>query len=98
MVAARRRARLSFQDQLCLVLARDGGWTCVSNDKQLRAECGRQQVPVRWGLELLVELVERQVLAPERALELAHRIQRINHFITPRVVADFGRRLRVAQG
>jgi hypothetical protein len=31
--------RLSFEDRVCLILARDNGWTCVSNDGRLRREC-----------------------------------------------------------
>src|SRR6266702_2300108 len=30
--AAQRRAGLSFHDHLCLLLARENGWTCVTND------------------------------------------------------------------
>ncbi len=37
--AAVRRAGLSFHDHLCLLLARDNGWTCVTNDGRLRREC-----------------------------------------------------------
>src|SRR5712691_10948386 len=36
--AAGRRAGLSFHDHLCLLLARDNGWTCVTNDGRLRRE------------------------------------------------------------
>jgi len=30
--AAQRGGPLSFEDKLCLVLARDHGWACLSND------------------------------------------------------------------
>src|SRR5687768_9406067 len=46
--AAARRAGLSFHDHLCLLLARDNGWTCVTNDKRLRRECAAEEVPVLW--------------------------------------------------
>jgi len=37
--AARMPRPLSSFDWLCLILARDNHWTCVSNDKRLRAQC-----------------------------------------------------------
>jgi hypothetical protein len=94
LAAAQRRGRLSFQDHLCLIMAREEGWTCVSNDRQLRAECGRQQVPVRWGLELLLELVSQGVVPVAQALDMAQRVQESNRFITPDVVSEFGRKVR----
>src|SRR6266542_495350 len=36
--AAARRAGLSFYDHLCLLMARDNGWTCVTNDGRLRQD------------------------------------------------------------
>src|SRR6478735_4229471 len=33
--AASVRGRLSFQDRVCLLVAKAEGWTCVSNDKAL---------------------------------------------------------------
>jgi hypothetical protein len=38
--------RLSFEDRVCLILARDNGWTCVSNDGRLRRECEAAGVAV----------------------------------------------------
>jgi hypothetical protein len=37
--AAQRRAGLSFHDHLCLLLAGEHRWTCVTNDGRLRREC-----------------------------------------------------------
>jgi len=36
MRASEKKGRLSFQDKLCLLLAKERGWTCVTNDKPLR--------------------------------------------------------------
>src|SRR4051812_3763641 len=44
--AAIARGRLSFQDRLCVLIAKQQGWTCVSNDKQLRTACEAESVPV----------------------------------------------------
>jgi hypothetical protein len=37
--AAQRGGPLSFEDKLCLVLARDNGWICLFNDGPLREAC-----------------------------------------------------------
>ena len=88
--AGQRRGQggLSFEDQLCLVLARDAGWTCVSNDGPLRRACQRNKVPVRWGLELMLELVARGHLPAETAIEVAESIHRTNRRYITRVVVD----------
>lgn len=39
MLAAEKKGALSFQDNLCLILAKEHGWTCVTNDKPLRQKC-----------------------------------------------------------
>lgn len=44
------RAALSFEDWLCLVVARDLDAACVTNDKRLRAACEEEGVPLLWGL------------------------------------------------
>src|SRR4051794_23790978 len=36
VAAAAQRGRLSFQDRLCVMVAKANGWTCVSNDRRLR--------------------------------------------------------------
>ena len=88
--AAIRRSGLSFHDHLCLLLARDNGWTCVTNDGRLRRECAAEKVPVLWGLETVALLVDDGVLTASAAEENARAIQRGNpRFITDTVVADF---------
>ncbi|MBS4032749.1 MAG: hypothetical protein KGZ63_15210 [Clostridiales bacterium] len=36
VLAAEEVGRLSFQDNLCFILAKENGWTCVTNDIPLR--------------------------------------------------------------
>ena len=50
-------ASVSFEERLCLVVYREQGWTCVTNDVVLRRLCRRHDVKVRHGLGLLVDLV-----------------------------------------
>lgn len=47
---AESHGRLSFQDALCLVVARDLRFSCITNDKPLRSKCGAIGVEVVWGL------------------------------------------------
>lgn len=90
MEAASPSGRLSFADRLCLVLCRDNDWTCVSNDKALRRSCESIGVAVRWGLELMLELVARGHLAAPEALVIAERMHRTNPvFLGVPVLAAF---------
>lgn len=94
--AAARRAGLSFHDHLCLLLARDSGWTCVTNDGRLRRECAVEKVPVLWGLETLALLVDGGVLTTEAAEEIGRAIQRANsRFITNEVIERFLERIGI---
>lgn len=94
-LAAKRRPGLSFHDLLCLFLARDNGWTCVTNDARLRRECAAERVPVLWGLELIALLVEGEVLDVAAAAALGSAIRRANPaFITEGLLARFLERIR----
>lgn len=93
--AGGRGGRLTFEDRICLVLARDNGWTCVTNDKRLRTECESTSVAVLWGLEVMVLLVERGALAAADALAVAHGLHADNPFhISRSIVERFEARIR----
>ena len=51
--AAAIEFRVSFNDRLCLVVCREDGWTCVTNDGALRWLCERHGVETRFGLGLM---------------------------------------------
>ena len=88
--AARIEARASFNDRVCLVVCRDEGWTCVTNDRALQGLCRSQGVPVRFGLGLLVDLAATQAISRSRAETVARRIQTSNPLhINERVLAGF---------
>ena len=90
IAAARKRGALSTQDHLCLILARRQGWTCVTNDGALRRACLLEQVPVLWGLQMMLELVRMGQLSGEDAIAVANDIHRTNPFhITDLIVARF---------
>lgn len=92
--AAQRRAGLSFHDHLCLLLARDNGWTCVTNDGRLRRECAAEGIATLWGLEVVALLVGDAVLAASAAEAIGRAIQAANpKFITVQILDRFLRRI-----
>lgn len=95
--AGEGRGALSFEDRLCLILAKHQGWTCVTNDRRLRKECSAQRVRVLWGLEPMIELVEKRRLAPAQAIRVAKSIQATNpQHITSEIVRRFERQITTA--
>lgn len=92
--ASVRRGRLSFEDRLCLVMARDSAWTCVTSDRRLRRECEAEGVRVLWGLELLLLLADVDALSDADALQLAEAIRETNHFMTEKIMQAFRDDLR----
>ena len=92
--AANLSRRLSFEDRVCLVVARDAGWTCITNDRALRRECEAASVEVIWGLELLALTVEAGGLTARDAAALARVIGQNNPtHITEHVLDRFLRRI-----
>ena len=90
------RSPLRFQDWLCLLLAEQEAWTCVTNDKRLRSECEARTVSVMWGLQLLLRLVDRRALPPKDAIELAEAMRKINRRLSREVVDAFIQKVKTA--
>jgi hypothetical protein len=97
VAAAAKRGRLSFQDRLCLMVAKANGWTCVSNDRRLRESCEAEAVTVMWGFELLALLVEGKALTPTAARDIARNIAASNKRIGRQVLQRFFSRIRVKE-
>jgi predicted nucleic acid-binding protein len=95
--AAATRGRLSFQDRLCLLVAKSNGWTCVSNDRRLRESCEEASVSVLWGFELLALLVENKALSAAAARDIAGTIFANNKRIGRQVLLRFYGRIRVKE-
>lgn len=88
------RAGLSFQDWLCLIVARDSKWVCLSNDGPLRRACAQAGVSVCWGLELMLELVVAGQLTAAAARDIAEAIHRSNpRYITRDLLTRFDEKL-----
>jgi len=96
--AAQRGGPLSFEDKLCLVLARNHGWTCLSNDGPLRDACKAQGISVVWGLESMLQLDEAGHVRAEMAIAVAESIHAISPlYITPEIVGTFRRKVHLKQ-
>jgi predicted nucleic acid-binding protein len=85
-----RSGPLSFEDWLCLLTAKRHGFTCVTNDKNLRKLCRQEGVSLLWGLELLVELHKVGGIQIKEAESIAQAIQLSNpRHITDKIVTRF---------
>ena len=77
---------LAFDDRICLVLAKENKWTCITNDKQLRATCEKYGISVVWGLEIMLPLVEKELIEPTDALHIAKDIHESNPFFVNKII------------
>ncbi len=86
---------LSFQDNMCFLLAKEHGWTCVTNDRPLRRKCELEGVSLIWGIELICMLVEYGGLSVDDARNIILKIQMNNpRYITQDIVQKAFERLR----
>ncbi len=90
---ASARSALAFADWLCLLVAEQQGWTCVTNDKRLRAECEARRVATLWGMQLLLRLVESDVLSAAEATRIAEAIGASNKRVPAAVLTSFRRKV-----
>lgn len=88
--AASQPGPISFQDRLCLLAAKRHGFTCVTNDKNLRKLCKQEGVPFLWGLQLIVELHKAGGIPGKDADMIAQAIRASNpKHITAEIVSRF---------
>ena len=88
--AAAVESRVSFNDRLCFLTCLEESWTCVTNDRALRRLCTRHDVKIRFGLDLMIDLVAGGALSRKRAVAVAHRIQASNPaHINERVISRY---------
>ncbi len=89
---------LSMQDQLCLLTAKRAGFTCITNDKNLRRLCEKEGVQIMWGLELIAELHKAGGITNKYAERLARAISESNPMhITPEIVSRFMDRIKTQE-
>ncbi len=93
--AGAERGQLSFQDRLCILVAKRAGFTCVTNDKSLRNACETAGVGVIWGLEIMLVLYHEGGIERSTALDIAWKIMEINpKHITNKIVRAFKTKLQ----
>lgn len=82
--------RLSTRDRLCLIISRNHGWACLSNDRQLGKECSRSGIPVFRSLKTLELLYRAGRLDFQRAERVAGALHAANpRFIPMALVREF---------
>lgn len=90
LAAAERRGPLSFEDRVCLLLARENHWTCVTNEKPLHRACEQEGVTPIWGLRLMINLVKAQQLTRQNAMDVAQAIHEVNpRYVTAVILGLF---------
>lgn len=87
--AAQQPFGLSFQDQLCLLIAKENHWVCATNDKQLRIQCEAGSVEVIWGLDIMLILNKQGFLERAEATKTAEKIAEINRYIGKEIIRQF---------
>lgn len=83
------KGRISFQDRLCAIVARDNAWTCLTNDTNLRKYCSAIGVAYAWGLEPMRWLVDIGQIRSSTALAVAKRIAQVNNYLTADIIGRF---------
>jgi hypothetical protein len=91
--ASTRKGQLSFRDHLCLIVASDEGFVCVTNDKALRKACDDKGVATLWGLEIMTALVRGRAMQAVDAIETAERISASNPLHIPKKLVDHFKKL-----
>lgn len=84
---------ISFQDKLCLGIAKQNNWSCLTNDKKLRRQCASEGIITVWGLELMLYLNKKGILTVKEAEKTARSIHEINSRITEKIVDHFMKEL-----
>ena len=82
--AASKRGQLSFRDHLCLIVASDGSFVCVTNDDAAgRCAARAEGVSIKWGLEIMTALVEAYAMRAADAIQTAEKIDLSNPLQSP---------------
>ena len=87
--AAEKPFGLSFEDQLCFIIAKEKSWICATNDKQLRLQCEAGSVGVIWGLDIMLQLNKEGHLDRSEAEKTAEKIGESNRYIGKDLIKRF---------
>ncbi|MGV6815787.1 MAG: hypothetical protein ACWA44_00785 [Thiotrichales bacterium] len=95
LAAGESRGRLSYEDHVCLLLAKQESWTCLSNDRALHSACCAAGIESIWGLRPMIELVRSGQLDYVTAIETAQAIHESNpRHITEEIIVEFETKIR----
>ena len=95
--AERLKGKTSFQDNLCYLTAKRHSLICVTNDKKLRNQCKEDNIPILWGLQLILELHKANGLPANDALEMVKQMHKNNpRHITTKILKDFKSKLSLS--
>ena len=84
---------LSREDRLILNTAIDFGFEIATNDTKLRRESERSGVKLIWGLQLLLEFVEKSEFSIDSAKIIGERIVARNLYMTEKILVEFVEKL-----
>ena len=87
--AAQKPFGLSFEDQLCFLIAKENSWVCATNDRQLRIQCEAGGIDVIWGLEIMVLLNKDGHLERAEAEKTVEKISESNRYIGKDLIKRF---------
>lgn len=97
--AVKLDGQTSFQDNICLLTAKRQSLTCFSNGTNLSCQCADANVPILWGLELILDLTKVGGIRKKEASRIAKDIQKSNpKHITASILSDFDPNRNVYNG
>jgi len=89
------RGQLSFHDRLLFLLARDNGWTTITNDTDLTGACRQIGVSVIRGLRPLIELVNTGDVTRKEAESLVKQMIAANKHLDKWLLKEFKKEVGV---
>jgi hypothetical protein len=87
-----RNAGLSFEDRICIILARDGNSACVTNEVVLQKACAQIGIATLGGPDLIVELRRRLHISASKAEKILRALHSVNPYhITKGILTQYQR-------
>ncbi len=80
---------ISFEDNVCVIDARENNWAVITNDKTMKNYCSQAGVTSFWGLQVLLFMVEQKLIVKRTAMNTAVKIFKNNPWISNKVLNDF---------
>ena len=82
-----------------MLIAKDHGYRCITNDIALRKVCDREAVEVLWGVGVICLLVEFRALIPDGAKQIILAMHHNNpRYISQTIVESALRKIGRASG